>query len=145
MQDVADCIVKRARTMPVETGVALRSNRARIAKVAVTGGFGLEVSFAESSLLFPMAEIQVAVESFLTSAHMGNVEFSEKHHPVVYHGNGVPLLRFEWNSTSQKVKAHRSVVHFLRNPPLCRGMETPERASVEFDSRGCAGWDVESV
>ena len=61
MQDIAEIIVKKARMMPVDIGVALESNGATIAKVKVTGGIGLEVKVAggaftseDRALLFPM-------------------------------------------------------------------------------------------
>ena len=44
MQDIAEAIVKQARMLPVDTGVALKCNGAVITKVAVTGGFGFQVT-----------------------------------------------------------------------------------------------------
>ena len=43
MQDMAEMIVEQARMMPAERGVALTCNGARIAKVQLNDGFGLEV------------------------------------------------------------------------------------------------------
>ena len=81
MEDIAECIVKKARMMPVDTGVALKCNGVIIAKVAVTGGFGLEVTSGDkkAALLFPMAEIQAAVTSFLTAAHVEGKNIHETH------------------------------------------------------------------
>ena len=58
MQDMAEMIVEQARMMPTERGVALTCNGARIAKVEVTGGFGLEVTSAdkERRLVFALNE-----------------------------------------------------------------------------------------
>ena len=58
MQDMAEMIVEQARIMPTERGVALTCNGARIAKVEVTGGFGLEVTSAdkERRLVFALNE-----------------------------------------------------------------------------------------
>ena len=71
---MAELIVNQAKTMPIETGVALECNGARIAKVSVTGGFGgYNVTSADgkSRLIFPMAEVTRAVESFLTEGRFG--------------------------------------------------------------------------
>eukprot|EP00966_Prymnesium_polylepis_P337306 7391985-Prymnesium_polylepis.1 len=97
MQDIAEIIVNKARMMPVDIGVALESNGATIAKVKVTGGFGLQVTSQDRALLFPMAELPVAVQSFLAAALLGGKDNISKFNPTVRHTNGVPLLRFEWH------------------------------------------------
>jgi hypothetical protein len=53
MDELATLIVKRARPMPVDTGIACNCNGAILAKVKVTGGVGVEVRFNGSALLFP--------------------------------------------------------------------------------------------
>jgi len=152
MQDIAEIIVNKARKMPVDIGVALESNGATIAKVKVTGGVGLEVKVRggvftseDRALLFPMAELPMAVQSFLTAAHLGAIDNSEKYVPTVRHTNGVPLLRFEWNCDKARAKAACSVSRLLLHPPLCREAEAPAEASIPFDARGRVGWDVDSV
>ena len=74
MQDIAEAIVKQARTLPGDTGVALKCNGAVITKVKVTGGFGFQVTDTTykiwdtyATLLFPMAAVHAAVLSFLTA------------------------------------------------------------------------------
>ena len=152
MQDIAEVIVKKARMMPVDIGVALESNGATIAKVKVTGGVGLEVKVTagvftceERALLFPMAELPMAVQFFLTAAHLGGDQNAEKYHPTVWHTNGVPFLRFEWNCKKARAQAACSVSRLLLRPPLCREIEAPAEASIPFDARGRVGWDVDSV
>ena len=61
MNDIAELIVQKARAVPVDTGIALTCNNARIAKVAVTGGVGLEVTYEGKMLLFPMTEMKVLI------------------------------------------------------------------------------------
>ena len=147
MQDIAECIVMKSRMLPVETGVALQCNGAMIAKVAVTGGFGFEVTSADkkSSLLFPKAELHRAVESFLTAAHVVAVDGAARYKPVVCHANGLPLLSFEWNDIKAKRLAQRSVSDILLQPPLCHEMQTAAKTSLSFDARGRHGWDIDSV
>ena len=139
MQDIAEIIVNKARMMPVDTGVALESNGATVAKVKVTGGFGLEVTSADQALLFPMAELPMAVESFLTAALLGGKDIT------VRHTNGVPLLRFEWYCKKERAQAACSVSRLLLHPPLCREIEAPADAIIPFDARGRVGWDMDSV
>ena len=74
MQDIAEAIVKQARTLPGDSGVALECNGAVITKVKVTGGFGFQVTDTTykiadtyATLLFPMAAVHAAVLSFLTA------------------------------------------------------------------------------
>ena len=144
MQDIAEIIVKKARVTPVDTGVALESNGATIFKVKVTGGFGIQVTSEDRALLFPMAELPMAVQSFLTAVHVGGNDL-EKYRPTLRHTNGVPLLGFEWNDKKERAKAARSVSHLLLHPPLCREIEAPAEATIPFDARGRVGWDVDSV
>ena len=79
MEDIAELIVKKARTVPIDTGIALTCNNARIAKVAVTGGVGLEVTYDGKMLLFPMAEMTTAVQSFMAAAHLSGADIASKH------------------------------------------------------------------
>eukprot|EP00966_Prymnesium_polylepis_P271584 6274406-Prymnesium_polylepis.1 len=109
MQDIAEIIVNKARMMPVDIGVALECNRASIAKVKVTGGFGLEVTSEGQVLLFPMAELPMAVQSFVTAARLGGKDCNERYEPTVRHTNGVPLLQFEWNCKKERAQAACSV------------------------------------
>ena len=147
MQDIAEAIVKMARTLPVDTGVALKCNSAVITKVAVTGGFGFEVTSADktSSLLFPMATVNAAVVSFLTTGRVHEKDFNSRHHPVVFHANGLPLLTFEWNDKKARESAQRYVSQLLLQPPLCHDMQTAAQASLSVDVRGLSGWDIGSV
>ena len=60
-------IVEQARMMPSERGIALTCNGARIAKVQLNDGFGLEVTSADKLLVFPINEktsqgVQMAAE-----------------------------------------------------------------------------------
>ena len=141
MQDIAEIIVKKAQIMPVDTGVALESDGATIAKVKVTGGFGIEVTSADRALLFPMAELPMAVQSFLTAARLGGNNV----YPTVRHTNGVPLLRFDWTCKKERAHAACSVSRLLLHPPLCREIEAPAEATIPFDARGRVGWDVDCV
>ena len=146
MQDIAEAIVKMARTLPVDTGVALKCNSAVITKVAVTGGFGFEVTSAgkTSSLLFPMAAVNAAVVSFLTTGHV-HPDDGSTYHPVVFHANGLPLLTFEWNDKKARESAQRYVSQLLLQPPLCHDMQTAAQASLSVDARDLSGWDIGSV
>ena len=74
MEDIAELIVKKAQAVPIDAGIALTCNNARIAKVAVTGGLGLEVTYEGKTLLFPMAEMKTAVQSFMTAAHLSGAD-----------------------------------------------------------------------
>ena len=68
MEDLAEVIVKKARTTPIDLGVSLEANGVVIAKVAVTGGHGIEVRHPTGkTLLFPLAELEVAVQCFMTT------------------------------------------------------------------------------
>ena len=147
MQDIAEAIVKRARMLPLDTGVELCCNGAVIKKVKVTGGFGLQVSSKDetSLLLFPMAEMEMATLSFLTTARKTATDMEGKNFPSVHRANGLPLLSFEWNNTKAREGARRSVSRLLLNPPLCRDMQTAAETSVAFDARGREGWDIGSV
>ena len=144
MNDIAELIVKKARSVPIDTGIALTCNNARIAKVAVTGGVGLEVTYEGKMLLFPLAEMKTALQSFMTAAHLSGADTASKYDPKVYHANGVPLMKFEWNCKKSRAKAEASLHRILQKPPLCSEMET-EKASIPFDARGRDGWDVDSV
>ena len=90
-----------------------------------------------------LAEMKAAVQSFMTAAHLSGADADSKHYPKVYHANGVPLMKFEWNKKS-RAKAEASMHRILQNPPLCSEMET-EKASIPFDARGRDGWDVDSM
>lgn len=127
MQDMAELIVIQAKTMPIETGVALECNGARIAKVAVTGGFGgYNVTSADgkSRLIFPMAEVTRAVESFLTEGRFGVEAGDWERHasPTVRHANGLRLLTFSWNKSGvgqgTKADALCAVERLLLYPPV---------------------------
>ena len=144
MEDIAELIVKKAQAVPIDTGIALTCNNARITKVAVTGGVGLEVTYEGKMLLFPMTEIKTAVQSFMTAVHLSGADMASKYDPKVYHANGVPLMKFEWNCKKSRAKAEASMYRILQKPPLCSEMET-EKASIPFDARGRDGWDVDSV
>jgi hypothetical protein len=126
MQDMAEMIVEQARMMPTEKGVALTCNGARIAKVAVVGGFGLEVTSAdkERRLVFPLNEktsqgVQMAAESFLSEGHhaVEDVHAHERYHPTVRHENGLRLLTFEWN-TRRELGIVYAVCRLLLEPPV---------------------------
>ena len=147
MEDIAEQIVKKARMMPLKTGVVLKCNGVSVAKVAVTGGVGIEVRVPYDSLLFPFAEIDAAVESFMTAAHQAaDAELSQpsdRHYPVVRHTNGIPLLRFEWNDRAARQKAQVGIAHILKHPPLSDKTATVESSTEPFDARGLVGWDAE--
>ena len=146
MQDVAAIIVRKAMMMPMDTGVGLECNGATITKVRVTGGFGLEVASGGRTLLFPMAGLLAAVESFLTTAHLGNGNQNDVCHVCdVRHTNGVPLLQLYWNDDKRKRQVVRSVSDILLCPPICREAETPPESTVPTDVRGLVGWDVDSA
>ena len=148
MQEIAEQIIKKARMMPIDTGVTLECNGARITKVAVTGGFGWEVTSAnKKSLLFPMAHMKAAVESFLTAGHCAEVEHCLKYRPTICHGNGLQLLQFDWHWHEDKdnEKVKRRLYNLLLDPPLSSDMHSLAKASLSFDSRGYIGWDIDSV
>lgn len=144
MNDIAELIVKKARSVPIDTGIALTCNNARIAKVAVTGGVGLEVTYEGKMLLFPLAEMKTALQSFMTAAHLSGADTASKYNLKVYHANGVPLMKFEWNCEKAQAKAGTSMHRILQKPPLCSEIET-EKSSIPFDARGRDGWDIDSV
>ena len=88
MEDIAEQIVKKARMMPQKTGVVLKCNGVSIAKVAVTGGVGIEVRVPYESLLFPFAEIKInaAVECFATAAQKTpDTEYDDRIPPSKQH------------------------------------------------------------
>lgn len=140
---MADLIVKRARTMPVDTGIALECNGVVLAKVKVTGGMGVEVRAEGSTLLFPMAQLDMAIVSFLTAAHTapGFDILKDLYHPTIRHANGLALLDFEWNDKKERATAQKMIAQYIRKPPLCP--ETAlEQSSHSFDARGVAGWEA---
>ena len=152
MQDIAEAIVKQARMLPVDTGVALECNGAVITKVAVTGGFGFQVTDTTHkigdryvSLLFPMVAVHEAVVSFLTTGHEHEEDFKQRYNPVVFHANGLPLLKFQWNDKKARQSAQRLVSQLLLQPPLCHDMQTAAQSSLSFGARGLSGWDIGSV
>lgn len=119
MQDVASLIVTLARTMPVDTGVALTCNGVVVAKVRITGGVAFEVRSGSAALLFAPAHVAAAARAFLTEAHTSATDQCEKHTPVVRHVNGIALLKFTWNCEDNRQRAVQSVVDTLLAPPLC--------------------------
>lgn len=139
MDDLAKLIVKEAQSVPTGTAIALTSNNARIAKVEVTGGVGLEVTHEGKMLLFPIAEMKAAVQSFLIAAHLSGVDVGSQYNLKVYHANGVPLMHLGWNCEKERAKAEASMLRILQTPPLCSEIET-EKASTPFDARGRDGW-----
>jgi hypothetical protein len=152
MQDIAEAIVKQARTLPGDTGVALKCNGAVITKVKVTGGFGFQVTDTTykiydtyATLLFPMAAVHSAVLSFLTAGHVHEEDFASRYNPVVFHANGMPLLTFGWNDKKARQSAQRLVSQLLLQPPLCHDMQTAAQSSLSVDARGLSGWDIGSV
>ena len=143
MEDMTDLIVKRARTMPVDTGIALKCNGAVLAKVKVTGGVGVEVRAEGSTLLFPMAQLDMAVVSFLTSAHTapGFDILKDLYRPTIRHANGLALLRFEWNDKKERASAQKTIAQYIMKPPLCTSTAL-EASSQPFDARGQVGWEA---
>ena len=143
MEDMTDLIVKRARTMPVDTGIALKCNGAVLAKVKVTGGVGVEVRAEGSTLLFPMAQLDMAIVSFLTSAHtaQGFDILKDLYRPTIRHTNGLALLRFEWNDKKERAAAQKSIAQYIMKPPLCPSTAL-DPSSQPFDSRGVSGWEI---
>ena len=144
MEGLAEMIVKKARSVPTNTAIALTGNKARIAKVAVTGGLGLEVTYEGKKLLFPMAEAKSAVESFMIGAHKSREDINRKFDLELCYENGIPATTCEWNCVKSRAKAEGSIHRILKNPPLSGEMET-ETASIPFDARNRDGWDVESM
>ena len=146
MEDIAECIVAKSRMMPLHTGVSFVSGGATITKVAVTGGIGLEVADKKSSLLFAMAEVHVAVVSFLTSGW--DQEKRKRPHCTtltVRHANGLAILMFSWTNDTELEQAIRSVTRVLLHPPVCNETLTTATSAVSFDARGRDGWDINSV
>eukprot|EP00966_Prymnesium_polylepis_P069174 1607544-Prymnesium_polylepis.1 len=141
MDHIAEQIVTKARMTPLETGVALECNGVVIAKVAVTGGIGFEVRIANASLLFPYAEVNVAAECFLTTAC--TAPGAAIHDLAVRHTNGISLLSFDFVSIDQRTNAEVSVVHILKQPPLCTKTATVENSTEPFDAQGLVGWNGE--
>ena len=126
MQDMAEMIVEQARMMPAERGIALTCNGARIAKVQLNDGFGLEVTSADKKrrLVFQINEktsqgVQMAAESFLTEGHhaIDDVHAHERCHPTVQHDNGLRLLTFDWNERRELGVVY-AVCRLLLEPPI---------------------------
>lgn len=148
VEDLAEEIVKQARALPTTTRIALTSNNARIAKVAVTGGVGLQITYdGNKKVLFPMQEAKNAVESFMASAHESGTDIRTKYTLKVFYENGVPALTpFDWNCHEARAKAKRSIHRILKNPPLALHSEMEmETASIQVDARERDGWNVESM
>ena len=144
MEDIAEQIVKKARMMPQKTGVVLKCNGVSIAKVAVTGGVGIEVRVPYESLLFPFAEINAAVECFVTAAQKTpGTERDDRWYPYVYHTNDIPLLHFEWSNRVERKKALVSIARILKHPPLSDKTANVESSTKPFDARGFVGWDAD--
>ena len=117
MDDIADIIVKKARSMPEDAAVGLLCNEVTITKVSVTGGFGLKIKSQDSKLLFPITEVEGAVSCFLTAAHCAGVD-NAAYNLTVLHANGIPRLKFSWNADKEREAAIQSLAHHLLNPPL---------------------------
>ena len=144
MEDIAEQIVKCARTMPEDTGVSLECNGIVIAKVKVTGGVGLEVRSGNDALLFAMAAIQTAVRCFLTAAHAAPdlQPNNNRHHPIVRHKNGIAMYNFRYNDPKEHANAATFVIDILQTPPLCKDTPTVEKAVTAMDARGLVGWEA---
>jgi hypothetical protein len=140
MNDIADLIVKKARSTPEDTAVGLQCNNVTITKVLVTGGFGLQIKSQGSHFLFPISEAKGAATCFLTAGRCAGVDANAWFHPTVLHANGIPLLKFEWNDNKERKAAIQSLAHLLLNPPL----SDIEMETASFDARGHAGWSVDA-
>ena len=137
MDDIANLIVKKARSTPEDTAVGLQCNNVTITKVLVTGGFGLQIKFQDTYLLFPISEAKGAVTCFLNAAHHAGIgDPASKFNPTVFHANGIPLITFQLNDT----KATQSLARLLLNPPL----SDIEIETASFDARGLVGWSVDT-
>jgi|EP00966_Prymnesium_polylepis_P325713 hypothetical protein len=66
-----------------------------------------------------------------------------RHHPVVHHTNGIPLLRFEWANREERKDTQARIAHILKHPPLSDKSATVESSTKPFDARGLLGWDAE--
>ena len=142
MENIAEEIVKRARMMPIHTGVELECNGVTITKVAVTGGFGVEVRSEDATLLFPMASAVPAARCFVTASTQAG-EMKDRICPIIRHKNRIPLLTFEWNDKKERATAIQQVADFLKHPPLCNETQAAEEATTPLDVRGLVGWSVE--
>ena len=147
MDDIAEQIVKKARMMPQKTGVVLKCNGVSIAKVAVTGGVGIEVRVPYESLLFPFAEINAAVECFVTAAQKTpGTERDDRWYPYVYQSHerhSARLLHFEWSNRVERKKALVSIARILKHPPLSDKTANVESSTKPLDARGFVGWDAD--
>ena len=142
MDEMADMIVKKARTMPVDTGIAVTCNGVVLAKVKVTGGVGVELRAQGSTLLFPMAQVDMALVAFISAAHTAPRGFDDKDLYVltIRHANGIALLQLNWNS-KETAAAQKMLAQYIRKPPLCPHTAL-ETSSQPFDARGMSGWEA---
>ena len=143
MQDLAETILRVARTMPVDTGVALTSNGATIAKVKVTGGVGFEVRSPSAALLYPPVAVKDAARAFLNESHVTGKDHKDKYRPTIHHTNGIAIHSFEWNCTKERHEAMQVVVKTLLCPPLCAATSL-ESSSIALDISGGDGWSLTS-
>ena len=132
---------KVARTMPMDTGVALTSNEAAIAKVKVTGGVGFEVRSPSAALLYPPVAVKDAARAFLNEAHVTGKDHKDKYRPTIHHVNGIAIHSFEWNCNKARHEAMQVVVKTLLCPPLCAATSL-QSSSMSLDAREGDGWSL---
>ena len=119
MDYLAKCIVNESRMHHIDTGTVFQCNGVNISKVKVTGGIGVKVYKAADEmtcLLFPMAEVESAVVSFMVTARSAGVGDEVWEARVFHANNNMQLLHLRWNENRKELMER--LVHLLRHPPL---------------------------
>jgi len=148
MEEIAEHIVKKARTIPVDTGVEFDINGVRLAKVAVVGGFGLELTLPGGELLlFPFSRMWEAITAFVTSGWNHGTDLCNRVACVpVKHVSGHTITEFHRNCEKDIKRAKELIKSLLKEPPLYKGgVARDVKDTTLVDARGTSGWHPDAT
>ena len=148
MDELAEHIIKKARTVPVKTSISFDLHGVSLTKVAVVGGFGLEVTLKNgNTLLYPYSQAQYAIECFIQSG----LEADERSHKCtrsscVFHGgSGHVFANFTEIQSTDAKHVRKLLLHTLKAPPLFNQDAEAPNASSSIDVREMIGWMPEDA